>query len=411
MRWHTAALVLALAACHPDGKASDAKISNGALTLAGRSVPLPPGDLAPNEAPSVTQDDTGTRLAYPTKSGSARVVYLVGGGLFVGPTVPRPVDFSAAPDLDHALGPLFEAAGPRRAELVREVGKARGKAGVVSLLVASASVDDPAWEAARKDIAGEDLKNLGGMLANGLEPGKTPLQTRRAAETADLTNPALKTLNADRARDPVLQAKEPRSAAVLLRATIANDEVVASKIGCDTLARAPADAALREAAALACTDPAVLADALAKNACVPFVRCKDAAPLDWASSTKQDEPLCTSAELAPLVAAERAKPPQSAFVEESARPELFELAALATAGRVPELVTRAHARRRYKLTQIDKPDCDSAAIGAACHCDEATIRNNACLSPQSATVSVGKCRFQVEDAAKTIDKVVATTPP
>lgn len=406
MRWLTVALCLALAACHADGKASDAKIANGTLTLGDRSVKVPDASEG-----SVTRDDAGNRLAYPTKDGPARIVYVIGDGLYLGPTVARPVDFTAVPDLEHAFGPLFDGAGPRRGDLVHAVQKARGNAGVVSLLVAAAFVDDPAWEAARKDITGTDLKNLGGMLASGLEPGRSPLQVRRAAETVDLTHPALLKLEAERAKDPLVQGKEPRTAAVLLRATIANDKDAASKIGCDILGGKATSAPLREAAALACTDPAVLAAALAKNGCVPFVRCKDGKPLGWASSTKQDEPLCTSAELAPLLAAELAKPPQSAFDEATGEPELIEYATLAAKGQVPDSFVLAHARRQYKLTQIDKPSCDGVTVGAACHCDEATIRNNACLSPQSATVSVGQCRFQVDDAAKTIDKVVATTPP
>src|SRR5205823_6104738 len=107
-----------------------------------RRVLLPTGDVR-GEPPVVVEDASGRVLAYRTDRGTARIVHRIGDGLFAGPLVAYPPDFGAVPDVDHSLGPLFESAGRRRAELVREVEREKGDQGLTRLLVGAAYVDDP----------------------------------------------------------------------------------------------------------------------------------------------------------------------------------------------------------------------------------------------------------------------------
>ena len=82
IRVATVALAAALAlaplssACRSSGgSASDARItvneSGGEVVFGSRKAPLPAGDVG-KDAPAVTQDDAGRRLAYRTTAGMAR---------------------------------------------------------------------------------------------------------------------------------------------------------------------------------------------------------------------------------------------------------------------------------------------------------------------------------------------------
>ncbi len=420
-------LVLALGAgCRSNGgAASDAQITTGAggaeITLGARKAELPADDIG-KDVPSVTRDETARRLAYRTSSGRARIVYLVGEGLFVGPLVAPPVDFRAVPDVERVLGTLFEAAGSRRGDLVREVRREKGDSGVVRLLVEAAHVDDPAWEEARKQLSAGSEGALADALASGLERGKPPVVLRRAVSVVDLRAPARASLVAERARDLASGTDEPRAAAALLRAVIANDVQKAADIACTVLAQKPAAPdderdSLVEAAALAvavagttCPDPTGLESVL-MDACKPWFRCSEGGPVAWSDTSKQDEPVCTKEQLAKAVDAELARSTRD-VLEGGARPGLFALAALTAKNAVPATFMNAHARRRYALGQPSEPACDTDLDpGTPCHCDEATVRLYACKEPTSSHIHVGVCRFDVDDKKKRIANVVATPPP
>ena len=52
------------------------------------------------------------------------------------------------------------------------------------------------------------------------------------------------------------------------------------------------------------------------------------------------------------------------------------------------------------------------APGTACHCEEAIVRDQACRHPEgTTTVSVGVCKFGIDDKQKKLFNVVATAPP
>jgi hypothetical protein len=429
--WLGLLLALAAPACRSNGggTASDARITlrQGAaaeVAFGTRKMELPAGDVG-TEAPPLTQDETAMRLAYRTSAGMARILYVVGEGLFLGPVATFPADFRAVPNLDHALGPLFEAAGPRRAELVREVRRVRGDQGVARLLVDAAYVDDPAWEEARRSLPATQQDALRDGLASGLEPGKSVALLRHAVRLVDLKAPARAKVVATRARELAARGEDPRAVAALLRAVIATDKAKAAEIGCEVLAKRPTTksgvaehASLVEAATLAiasadatCPD-AKLVESVLVDSCSPYYRCNDSGPVSWSDTSKQDEPLCTRAQLDKVLAAELARAPREVLDGGPTRPGLWAYASLAAKGTLPQAFTVAQDRRRYALSQPAEPACDTAlAPGTACHCDEATVRLFACKEPTSAKVNVGVCRFDVDDKQKKILNVVATPPP
>ena len=123
--------------------------------------------------------------------------------------------------------------------------------------------------------------------------------------------------------------------------------------------------------------------------------------------------MCTAADLAPAISAELERKPDDVMAGSSGtRTSLFAYAALAAKNKVPPAFTAAHERRRYALTQPKDPACESGvAPGTACRCDEPVIRDGVCRHREGSTVSVGVCRFEVDDKQKKITNVVATLPP
>ena len=49
--------------------------------------------------------------------------------------------------------------------------------------------------------------------------------------------------------------------------------------------------------------------------------------------------------------------------------------------------------------------------GTPCHCEEAVIRDQACRHPEGGQVSVGVCKFDIDDKGKKLGNVVSTPPP
>ncbi|MBX3189550.1 MAG: hypothetical protein KF819_21170 [Labilithrix sp.] len=432
-------VVLALAACKtpsPGGSSSAAEVrwsDAGAATLAvgDRTLALPAGELSADAKPAVTQDETGRRLAYPRASGDARIVLLVGGGAYLGPVVKQPVDFKAAPDLAASLGAMFENAGERRAELVADVMKEKGDAGVAKLLADGAHVEAPEWEEAFAKLGDAQKADVKKGLASLLERGKPTAGLRRAVVHVPLREHARSI--APRVRELVDPIREPRATAVMLRALAGVDKAESGALGCEVLGRAPLDVknakgspeeidapgreVLVEAAlvavALAGGECKHVAASLGDDVCMPWFRCGAEGPLSGREATKQDEPVCTKEQLAPIVAKEIERPAtEIVALSHGARPSLFAYAALAAAGKVPESFTSAHARRRYPLTQPKEPACDnSLPIGTSCNCDEATVRDQVCRHPVSASVHVGVCKFEIDDKGKKIVNVTSAAPP
>ena len=380
------------------------------------------------------QDETGTRLAFVRAAGDVRLVYFVSGGAYLGPVTKAPIDFRAAPDLDHALGSLFEIAGERRPQLAADVSKLKGEAGVVRMLVDGAGADGHEWDDALTKLPEARATEVKSALAGLIERGKPTLGLRRAVLFAPLREPARAPALAARIKELIDPLREPRALAVMLRALAALDKAQAAPLACELLGRKPLDSgthgarspeeldvpgreALVEAALLtiaaAGTDCPHAAEHLGEDVCTPSLRCGAQGPLTGRETTKQDEPLCTKEQLAQAVTKDLARTPADVLaLTDGTRPQLFAFATLVARGLVPAALTTAHARRRYAVVQPKEPECESGvAPGTACHCEEAIVRDQTCRHPEGNSVSVGVCKFEIDDKLKKLFNVVATAPP
>lgn len=380
----------------PDGGAGPELAIEG-----GKTVAVPDSDLAAGATPQVVKDESGKRLAYPTKDGKPRLVYVLADGTaWIGPLAKAPLDFRAEPDLVHAL--------------------AEGASSAKEWDDAFAKLADPQKEEVKK------------ALAPFLEKGKPTGPLGRAVTLVSLRDASKKDALAARVKELAESLKEPRANAVLLRALSAHDKAQAGSIACDVLGKSPLDAGsakgtpeeidrsgrelLVEASLIAIVNAGTSCPkaeaALIEEPCQAWVRCNAEGPLSPATASKQDEPLCTKAEVEKAASAELERPAGEVFsIAKGVRPELFALGAMLQADKVPASFTTAHARRRYEVVQKASPECDAVAIGAPCHCDEAMLRDQTCRHRESQTVSIGLCKFDIDDKAKKITNVVMTPPP
>ncbi|MBS2013125.1 MAG: hypothetical protein JST00_09575 [Deltaproteobacteria bacterium] len=380
----------------PDGSPGAELVTEG-----GKRIAVPEADLARGASPAIVKDDTGKRLAYPTTDGKVRLVYLLPDeNPWIGPATTAPLDFRSAPDLVHAL-----AEGASRA---KEWDDAYGK------------LSDPQKEDVKK------------ALATYLEKGKPAAPLVRTVTLVPLRDPAKKDVLVARVKELAQSMTAPRANAVLLRALATLDKAEAGAIGCEILNKAPLDAAnakgtpeeidrqgreslvesslvaLAQAGAACPKAEAIVLD----EPCASWLRCGADGPVSPAQLSRQDEPLCTRADVEKAVAVELARTPDDVLsVGKGVRSELFALGVLLVGDKVPAKLTNTHARRRYEIVQKASPECDAAAIGAPCHCDEAMLRDQTCRHPESQQVSVGLCKFDIDDKAKKITNVVMTPPP
>lgn len=408
----------------PSSKDSPGRIDHGEagarapeFVLGDKRTPIPPEDLLTIKAqPAPIQDEAGKRHAYRINANDWRLIYVVGGSIFVGPTTKDAVDWKEAPDLDRAMAALFENAGTRRADLVREVAQEKGDAGVARLLSAAAHVDDPAWDEAFAKLPPPHVEDVKKTLAASLEHGKDPSALTRAVRLLPLREPARLPVLTARIRELAFKNEsQARPVAVLLRAVAAMDKAEGAKVACDVWKQKPADEVLREAALLALahgsSSCAGIADALGKDWCRPFLRCGPDGPLSGREPTKQDEPLCTKDDLGKAIAKELDRKPEDVLVSATgARPELFAYAVLVYEDKLPKDLGLAHDRRRYAIVQPKEPACDQVEPGKSCHCEEAVIRDYACRKA-SAGVHTSMCKFDIDDEKKKITNVASVSPP
>ncbi len=398
-----------------------------------RTLPLPSGELPDQAHPAVVQDEQAKRFAVPLPSGETRYLYLVASSLYLGARTKGAADFGTATDLDHALGTLFENAGARRSKLVADVAKALGDAGVARLLLAGGTVDGRDWDDAYAKLPEANQAQVKSGLAETLEKGKPSAGLRHAVALLPLREPARVPALAARIRELANGLHEPRASAVLLRALTSLDKAQAGAVACEVLERTPLDPKLARGApeevdapgrellaeaallavAIAGSDCKHVAALLGDEMCQPSFRCVESGPLDGRETSKQDEPLCTKEQIASAAAKDvERKPADVLNLTAAARPQLYAFAALLATNKVPELFLTAHARRRYELTQPASPSCEAGGEpGTPCHCDEPVIRDQACRHPGSKVVSVGVCKFEIDEKQKKLLNVVVTTPP
>lgn len=402
------------------------------LVIGERVIPLPDGEIANGTRPVVMQDASGARFAYVTSTGDARTLYVVAGDTYLGPKVNAPIDFKTIPELDRALGSIFENAGARRAKLVDDVAKQRADAGLARMLIDGAHVDAPEWETTFAKLPEPRAAEVRTALASLLEKDKPTAGLRRAAAIVPLREPGRAPALAARLREVSDPIREPRALAAMLRALAVSDKTQAGTIACDVLGRSPLDTAnvkgtpdqvdlpgreaLVEAALVAIAASGKECPHVAKqmgdDVCLPYFRCGAAGPLTGREESKQDEPLCTKEQLAAAISKELERSSSDVIaITGGTRPQLFAFAALSAAGKAPPTIEATHARRRYAVVQPKEPPCEAVPLGKECHCDEATLRDQTCRHPESKTVQVGLCKFDVDDKSKKLTNVVATSPP
>lgn len=173
-------------------------------------------------------------------------------------------------------------------------------------------------------------------------------------------------------------------------------------------------AAARQKKPIPCLD--VVERVLHEVACERDLRCRNGVPLPPASgSTKSDqrEAVCTRAEIERALEADVERTADASVPPP--RVALYALATLVFADRVPESFTKAHQRRRYKISQPSGPLCFGPkgiiAAGARCTCDEAELREIACRTYPKTSVSSGYCAFEVDDGKALIQGSIGTEPP
>jgi hypothetical protein len=398
-----------------------------------RRLALPRTELPQGARTQIMQDEGGKRLAYVTAAGDVRIVHVLGKNAYLGPIVKAPIDFGRAPDLDGSLGAMFEHAGDKRGQLVADVRAEKSDAGITRMLIDGAHVDAPEWDAAYAKLPDARSAEVKTALAALLERGKPSAGLKRAVALVPLRDAGRVPALAARVRELSDPVREPRALAVMLRAVAALDKAEGAKVACETLGRTPLDTnnakgtpeeidrpgreALVEAAMIAIasagTECAPAASQLGDDACLPYFRCGESGPLTGRETSKQDEPLCTKEQLTRAVAQELERAPTDVLaITNGTRPQLFAFAALVGANKVPATFTAAHVRRRYALVQPKEPECESGvAPGTACHCDEATLRDQTCRQPVSNSVHVGLCKFEVDDKQKKLLNVVAAVAP
>ncbi len=414
-------VLLLLSACHEEATkpASQAQIVESAsdagvrdeLVFSGKKLLLPDVDKDTTKRDTATD---ATRAAYRTRTGAYRVVYVVGDALLLGGTQPTS-DLTKAPDFDHALNAIFEADPERRVELVGTIRKIQGEDGVVKLLVATVGTPDLLWDATVNKLLPAQLPALRDGLAVALEPGQPMIALVRAAKLVDLSDPKFAKVVNDHVRDTKLAKEQPLVAASFLRAFVKSNAAEGAKVACEVIARplpkVNEDAALVDAAFFAVGDgaacPGVDAAAeayLKETMCQPSLRCDANGPLGYSTTTKQDEPVCTAAQI-------------KAAKDEQGRGPLFAYGLLLAHGKVPDAFGKGHERRRYAIDQKAEPHCDNIdqragdittlPQGTACHCEDVQLRFHACRVVDEGPTQFGICRFVVNDKAKKILSVTA----
>jgi hypothetical protein len=418
------ALALLLCACKQDPQpakgdmpesAIEARIERGdggrSSLVAGKFQAVA---LSRDEAEGVVVSDA-TRVAVRSKRGGFRVFHAVGDRLVAEPDLLP--DWKAA-SLETEIRALWTANPESHAAFLAEGKRRGGDEAVARLLARTIDLDDAAWKSAEGALPEDKKRLLRAEVRRSLEPGAPSDPLLGAVASVDLAEPAIQAGLAIRIRELAGQrpVPHPRAVGAMLRALARSRSEEAGRVGCDVLATAdPAlGGAAVDAALLAvahtkarCTD-AVL-KLLKDERCHPSFRCgSGGARIDPRAASDQTEPLCTAADLGPDVAREIARPTAEILKDETRWTERWALAALAATDAIPPAWITAHERRRYAIAQPKSPPCGEGALGAPCHCDEATLRDQACRT-DSSPVTVAFCRFEVDAKKKVIGGVTSAS--
>lgn len=375
---------------------------------------------APDPKPAAIETDA-TRAAFKVEGGW-RVVHLVSGKALASKEV---VPDWRARTFEADAGNLFAIHESARADVLARARAEGGDDAVVRALADSADLRDKAWDDAQAALAAGPKQKLADRLKKSLDVGGSPTGLLRAVVATDLQAPDVAPKLGARVSE--LGAKKaptsPRALGIMLRALARSRREEAGAVACKVLEASPAEPAagtgdaagvrpLVDAALLAiAASGASCKDAVMKTAgqdrCAILFRCKPGgARLAQNEASDQKEPLCTKEMLQAEVATELARPPSSLATGEEYWTERYGLAALWAQGPLPPEWARGHERRRYDLTQPASPECGmDLKPGTACHCDEVTLRDQACRN-DSSPVQVGFCKFEIDDKKRLISNVI-----
>ncbi len=379
------------------------------------SVPINPFEVD-TKVPPVS---VGGSIALRLRGGGERMLHPVGGAYLF---VPKPVlDRSQGTFLAQAPE-LYTREPTHRAAVLQEVLKQGGPKAMAQQLsrTLDASETDRDWAAAYEALPPAERAVVDGNVQASLRMGGPSEGLPRAARgpipdaVAPGLGPRIAELSASRAR-------WPRASAVLLLryAQVRADE--AARVACSLLVEskelpAPADDP-EGVKALQAASLAVLTSKPAES-CLPAIerlvlldrcdtslRCKaDGSMVSARENSLQDEPLCERA-LVGESQALLAQPPSQVFAWKDLHVARLALGALWARAAVPPSLLRAHARRRYAIAKSTAPLCDlGVPVGASCTCDEPTLRDQSCRNDAS-PITVGFCRFEVDDEKQRIHGV------
>lgn len=379
-------------------------------------VVLPPEDKGPF---SLEADEKGQRVAVRSGSGPWRIVYVgTERRAFLAPETRPSVDWAKTPSFtDAAPGIFVAAAADRRKDVLAQARADGGDGAIAKLLAKSPEVEDPIWDGTYAALpADKQTEVQNGLRATALQKGAPPGGLARTMVVAGAgIDPAAAAARVEELA-ALPQIAHPRGLGLLLRVAARGKDV--GKTACALLAkvkpedddkRVLVDAALLAIAKNATPCPEASTILLADR-CAASLRCNDHGRVSPRDASKQDEPLCDKATTAKTVEEELARAPKDVDPGQALTAHLA-LAAVYAQGALPDAFARAHERRRYKLTQVDKPECDSGLeLGTACHCDEAAVRDQVCRNDTD-SFSFSLCKVELDDKKKAIAKVSFTNPP
>jgi hypothetical protein len=378
-------------------------------------VPLPPEDKGPF---SLAADDEGARVAVQSGGGPWRIAYVgTEGRAFLSPDTQPSVDWSKTPAWADAAPRVFVAAADRRKDVLAQARADGGDAAVAKLLAKTAEVEDDLWDKTYAALpAGRQADVQAGLRSIATDRGAPAGGLARAMILAG----ASVAPEAAAARVEELASKtplpSPRGVGLLLRVAARARDM--SKTACALLEKTQPDdderRVLVDAALLAIAKTGAPCAAVQKillaDACSAWLRCGPGGRISPRDPSKQDEPLCDRATLTKELETELALAPKDVDPSLALTPRLALMASYAQ-GAVPETLVQAHARRLYKLTQVDRPECDMGLTpGTPCHCDEAAVRDAVCRSA-SPEVAFSFCKVEVDEKKKSLPRVTFTNPP
>jgi 8-oxo-dGTP pyrophosphatase MutT (NUDIX family) len=394
-----------------DGGGAQLSIGEGGATV----VSLPKEDRGPFV---LAADDKGARIALQSGGGPWRVVYVgTQGRAFLAPDARPTLDWPRTPAWQDVAPRLFATNAERRKDVLAQVRADGGDAAVARMLARSGDVDDATWDATYGALPPERRADVvAGLRAVATERGAPPEGLARAMLLAGADVPPEAAAARLEELGPATPPASPRGLGLLMRVAARGRDV--SKVACAALGNAQPDdddrRVLVDAALLAIAKNPAPCPAVEKlllaDRCSAWLRCGPKGRVSPRDTSKQDEPLCEKAALAREIDEELALPPKDVDPGLALTPRLALMAAYAQ-GALPEPLVAAQSRRLYKLTQVDKPECDMGlAPGTPCHCDEAQVRDQVCRVG-GAEVAFSFCKVDVDDAKKTIVKVTFTNPP